>query len=59
MDNLIFEIKSLLEEYEELLKIHDSEYDPRYIFKPIEWLYSVPKGTDFQIDAIILPIESP
>jgi hypothetical protein len=25
------------------------EYDPRYIFKPIEWLYSVPNGTDFQI----------
>jgi REP element-mobilizing transposase RayT len=28
--------KSFLEEYEELLKIHELEYDPRYIFKPIE-----------------------
>jgi len=28
--------KSFLEEYEELLKIHEVEYDQRYIFKPIE-----------------------
>lgn len=28
--------KSFLEEYEALLKIHELEYDPRYIFKPIE-----------------------
>lgn len=28
--------KSFLEEYEELLKIHEVEYDHRYIFKPIE-----------------------
>jgi len=28
--------KSFLEEYEELLKIHELEYDSRYIFKPIE-----------------------
>lgn len=28
--------RSFLEEYEELLKIHEVEYDQRYIFKPIE-----------------------
>jgi putative transposase len=28
--------KSFLEEYEELLKIHEIEYDQRYIFKTIE-----------------------
>lgn len=28
--------KSFLEEYEELLRIHEAEYDQRYIFKPIE-----------------------
>lgn len=28
--------KSFLEEYEELLKIHEVEYDQRYIFKPVE-----------------------
>ncbi|NVJ85116.1 MAG: IS200/IS605 family transposase [Algoriphagus sp.] len=28
--------KSFIEEYEELLKIHDVEYDQRYIFKSIE-----------------------
>ena len=27
--------KSFLEEYEELLRIHEVEYDQRYIFKPI------------------------
>ena len=27
--------KSFLEEYEELLKIHEVEYDQRYIFKPL------------------------
>jgi putative transposase len=28
--------RSFLEEYEELLKIHEIEYNPRYIFQPIE-----------------------
>jgi putative transposase len=28
--------RSFLEEYEELLKIHELEYDQRYLFKPIE-----------------------
>jgi REP element-mobilizing transposase RayT len=37
--------KSFNEEYLDLLKKSDIEYDDRYIFKPVEIDYSVPDGT--------------
>ncbi len=37
--------KSFKEEYLELLKEFDIEYDERYVFKPVEINYTVPDGT--------------
>jgi len=38
--------KSFLEEYVELLKEFDIEYDDRYVFKPVGFDYIVPDGTE-------------
>ncbi len=37
--------KTFLEEYLDLLKEYDIEYDDRFIFKPVEIEYIVPDGT--------------
>ena len=38
--------KTFLEEYHQLLKEFEIDYDDRYIFKPVGIDYSVPDGTD-------------
>ncbi|MCF6185749.1 MAG: transposase, partial [Bacteroidales bacterium] len=37
--------KSFVEEYTELLREFDIDYDDKYIFKPVEIKYNVPDGT--------------
>jgi putative transposase len=37
--------KTFLEEYKDLLKEHDIEYDDRFVFKPVEIDFTVPNGT--------------
>ncbi len=37
--------KTFTEEYHEILEAFDIEYDPRYVFKPVDIDYNVPDGT--------------
>jgi hypothetical protein len=48
--------KAFIEEYPDILKEYDIDYDERFVFKSVEIKYIVPDGTSYIYRVYSLPI---